>query len=96
MDRLAGWIVRLVLTAFGLVFLASLFVAGLLAVPALALWALLHGRRPTLRGATRFSRPAWMPPRHGAAPGTARRRGAQDEVVDVEAREVGGDSAHSS
>lgn len=94
MGRLAGWIVRLVLAAFGLVFLASLFVAGLLAVPALALWALLNGRRPTLRGAARFSRPAWMPPRSGPAPGRAG-GGAQGEVVDVEAREVSDDNARS-
>ena len=96
MGSVAGWIVRFVLAVFGLVFLASLFVAGLLAVPALALWALLHGRRPTPRGAARFSRPAWRPPRPGTEPGATRHGSSQGGVVDVEAREVRGDGTHSS
>ncbi len=83
---LGRFMVRFVLTALGLVFLASLLVAGLLAASGLTVWALLRGRRPPPIRFHRFSRPGWTTPGPGARSNA--KRSDDRGVVDVEAREI--------
>lgn len=86
----ASLLLRLVVVAFSLVFLASLVVAGLFAALVLSVWALLRGRRPTVADFGLFRRYRWtdLHTRTGAwrSPRGASR--ASGEVIDVQAREL--------
>jgi hypothetical protein len=77
-------LLRLMAGALGLAFMLGLMLFGLIAGSVVIAWALLRGRRPTLRFG---SVPAGWPRhgRRGAAPAT---RASAGEVIDIEAREV--------
>lgn len=79
-------VVKLVLGIAGFIFMLSLLVAGLIAGVLFVLWSLLRGRRPVLV-MPRFSMP---PGRQWGFPnaGERARRQREDEVVDIEVREV--------
>lgn len=95
LNRVLFFFVRLVLLAVGLVFAASLLVAGALLALAAVVAGVLTGRRPTWRarfGADprspwqRFRRPAGSRGRGaGASSGAAPARG---EIIDAEVREI--------
>ena len=74
--RIPSLVLRALLLAAGLVFTASLVVAGLIAALGLALWSLLHGRKPVF--VMRTGRPGAVRPQ----------RAAPADVVDVQAREL--------
>lgn len=79
-SRLLG----LVIAAFGLAFMLAVLLLGLIAGSVLVAWALLRGRRPTLRfgrSLDGWHRSVRMGPRAG-------RRAPVGDVVDIEAREV--------
>ena len=78
MQRLLSFLLRLVLLAIGLVFAASLLVAGVVFSLALVAWSLLRGKRPRV---VRFR----VDPR---SPFGGMRTAPRGEVVDIEARVV--------
>jgi hypothetical protein len=81
--RLLRGFFRILLALAGLVFLASLMLAGLIAVALLSLWALLTGRKPA--PVMVFQRFRQGSARYGAWSGATRPGG---DVVDVQAQEV--------
>ncbi|MGY4829849.1 hypothetical protein ACVNIS_14870 [Sphaerotilaceae bacterium SBD11-9] len=78
MQRIFSFLLRLVLLAMGLVFAASLLVAGVVFSLVLVVWSLLRGKRPRV---VRFR----VDPR---SPFGGMRTEPRGEVVDIEAREV--------
>jgi len=82
--RLLRGLLRFLLALAGLVFLASLMLAGLIAVALLSLWALLTGRKPA--PVMVFQRFRQTSARYGTWSGPGRSTG--DDVVDVQAQEV--------
>lgn len=93
LNRVLTFLLRLVLLAFGLVFTASLLVAGAMLAVAAVVIGLLTGRRPAWQ--TRFGadpQAPWQRFRRPAGggrtgPGIRPRPGAGD-VIDAEVREV--------
>ena len=92
--QLGTLVLRGVMLIAGLVFALALFVAGALLVGGVLLWSLLRGRRPAVPAQWQMFRAAARQPfraagmRAGADPARRPGRGHDDEVVDVEAREL--------
>jgi len=82
--RLLRGLLRILLAVAGLVFLASLMLAGLIAVTLLSVWALLTGRKPA--PVMVFQRFRQTSARYGAWSPAGRPDRA--DIVDVQAQEV--------
>lgn len=91
MSALFSVLARLLFLIAAAIFLTSLLVAGVLLAAVWLVWNLLRGRRPVWPTLHRFQgpwsgHPVWGKARSWAP--SAGRRGAEEGVVDVEAREV--------
>ncbi|PPE71530.1 hypothetical protein C1702_00580 [Caldimonas thermodepolymerans] len=83
LQRLFAILLRVCALVAGAVFALSLFVAGLIAMAGIVGWSLLRGRKPVFLRWGRFSAGGFSSAHRRAAP-------ANDDVIDVVAREVPG------
>lgn len=88
MTAIPRFFIKLLLSLFALVFVASLVFAGLIAVVVTVVWSLLTGRKPAVFTTVSRFRQASQRFRPGAGPRHTT-PGTQDgDVVDVQAHEV--------
>ncbi len=94
LNRCLGWVLKLVLAALGLIFAVSLLAAALIVLLVSLVKSLLTGRKPAPAAVFgRFQRlsPYTIWPA-ASGPEAVPQKPGMGEVVDVEAREIGGNS----